>query len=231
MPYSAIRSGWGRRGHGAHDLDGMETRAGATPGGPRRRLPGRRGRRLADALGLEPALGVDRGLAAVGCRGHGLAVAMVVDVARDEDALDLRAGLIVDDEIALLVDLELLLEDLGVRAVADRDEQALHRDVADLVGRGNAKTETLDLRAAKDLVDRRVRVDLDLRVVDRPVDHDLRRPEGLAPVEQVDLRGEPGQVGRLLEAVSPPPTTAISLSRKKKPSQVAQAETPRPRRR
>ena len=30
-------------------------------------------------------------------------------------------------------------------------------------------------------------------------------------------------------AVSPPPTTAISRSRKKKPSQVAQALTPRPR--
>ena len=33
------------------------------------------------------------------------------------------------------------------------------------------------------------------------------------------------------KAVSPPPTTAISLSRKKKPSQVAHADTPRPRRR
>ena len=32
-------------------------------------------------------------------------------------------------------------------------------------------------------------------------------------------------------ALSPPPTTAISLSRKKKPSHVAQALTPRPRRR
>src|SRR5215212_9970710 len=32
-------------------------------------------------------------------------------------------------------------------------------------------------------------------------------------------------------AVSPPPTAAISLSRKKNPSQVAHAETPRPRRR
>ena len=30
-------------------------------------------------------------------------------------------------------------------------------------------------------------------------------------------------------ALSPPPTTATRLSRKKKPSQVAQAETPRPR--
>jgi hypothetical protein len=31
------------------------------------------------------------------------------------------------------------------------------------------------------------------------------------------------------KAVSPPPTTAISRSRKKKPSQVAHADTPRPR--
>jgi hypothetical protein len=32
-------------------------------------------------------------------------------------------------------------------------------------------------------------------------------------------------------AVSPPPTTAMSWSRKKKPSQVAHQETPRPERR
>ena len=31
------------------------------------------------------------------------------------------------------------------------------------------------------------------------VDHDLRRPERVAAMEQVDLRGEAGQVGRLLE--------------------------------
>src|SRR6476659_9927316 len=88
-------------------------------------LPGGGGRRLADALRLEPALGIDRGLAAVAGRGHGLAVAVVVDVARDEHALDLRAGLVADDEIALLVHVEPVLEHLGVRAVADRDEEAL----------------------------------------------------------------------------------------------------------
>ncbi|WP_245994059.1 hypothetical protein [Tengunoibacter tsumagoiensis] len=32
-------------------------------------------------------------------------------------------------------------------------------------------------------------------------------------------------------AVSPPPTTTTFFSRKKKPSQVAQTDTPRPRRR
>ena len=42
-------------------------------------------------------------------------------------------------------------------------------------------------------------MDLDLGVGARPIDHDLRRPERVAPVEQVDLRREAGQVGRLLE--------------------------------
>ena len=77
-------------------------------------LPGRGGRGLGDALGFEPALGVDGGLAAVAGGGDGLAIAMVVDVAGDEDALDLRAGLVVDDQIALLVDVEPVAEGLGV---------------------------------------------------------------------------------------------------------------------
>ena len=72
--------------------------------------PRGRGRGLGDALRLEPALGVDRGLAAVAGRRHGLAVAMVVDVAGDEHAVDLRAGLVVDDEVALRVDLEPVAE-------------------------------------------------------------------------------------------------------------------------
>src|SRR6478736_1127843 len=158
------------------------------------------GRRcLADPLGLEPALRVDRGPAAVAGRGHGLAVAVVVDVTRDEDPLDLRAGLVADDQVALLVHLEPVPEHLGVRAVADRDEQALHRDVLLLVGHGVTKAQSLDLRPSEDLVDRQVRVDLDLRVRLGPLDHDLRRPERVPAMEEVDLRGEAGQVRRLLE--------------------------------
>ena len=93
--------------------------------GARLTRPSRRG--FGDALGLEPALGVDRRLAAVGGRRHGLAVAMVVDVAGDEHALDLGAGLVVDDEVALRVDLEPVAEAVRVGRVADRDEQALDR--------------------------------------------------------------------------------------------------------
>ena len=42
-------------------------------------------------------------------------------------------------------------------------------------------------------------VDLDLLVGVRPVDHDLRGAERVAPVEQVDLGREAGEVRRLLE--------------------------------
>ena len=128
---------WPRRSLGT----GAKSRAGPPPNGPpaaaphrrrpprptppvavaraaarERHLPGGRGRGFGDALGLEPALGVDGGLAAVAGRGHGLAVAMVVDVAGDEHAVDLGAGLVVDDEVALRVDLEPVAERLRVRA-------------------------------------------------------------------------------------------------------------------
>ena len=59
--------------------------------------------------GLEPALGVDGRLAAVARRGDGLAVAVVVDVARDEHAVDPAAGVVVGHEVALRVDLEPVL--------------------------------------------------------------------------------------------------------------------------
>src|SRR5256885_15662697 len=73
----------------------------------RRPLPGSGRRDLVDhAHLLEPALRVDRGLAAVRGRGHGLAVAVVVNVAGDEDTLDRRSGLVADAQVALLVDLE-----------------------------------------------------------------------------------------------------------------------------
>ena len=50
---------------------------------------------------------------------------MVLHVARGEDALDAgarRAGL--GDEVAVLVVVEPVEEELGVRVVADRDEEA-----------------------------------------------------------------------------------------------------------
>ena len=150
---------------------------------------------------LEPALGVDRGLAAVAGRGDRLAVAMVVDVAGDEDAVDLRAGLVVDHEVALLVDVEPVAEHVGVRPVADRDEQALDRQRrARSPVVGVAQPEPVDLGVAEDL--RRPRCSggprsWGGRSARSTMIFDC--PERVAPVEQVDLGREAGQEGRLLE--------------------------------
>ena len=104
-------------------------------------LPVRGGRGLDLADRREPALGVDGRLAAVPGRGHRLAVVVVVDVARDEDALDPRSGLTDDLEVAAGTDLELALEQVGVRLVADGDEHALHRQLGHLAADGVAHRE------------------------------------------------------------------------------------------
>ena len=85
-------------------------------------------------------------------------------------------------------------------------------------------------------------MDLDLVVGDRPVDHDLRRPERVAPVEQVDLGREAGEVGRLLErgvaaadhgdlAVLEEEAVACRAGRHAAPAQPGLAVEPEPQRR
>src|SRR5215210_4972594 len=55
------------------------------------------------ALGLEPALGIYGGAAAVARRRDGLAVALVGDVARGEDAGDVRHGVLLLRDVAARV--------------------------------------------------------------------------------------------------------------------------------
>src|SRR6185295_10400108 len=74
----------------------------------------------------QPALGVERSLATGARSRDGLPVDMVGDVARCEDALDVRArraGL--DREVAVLVHVEDPAEQLRVGRVPDRDEEAV----------------------------------------------------------------------------------------------------------
>src|SRR4029450_81446 len=68
-------------------------RGDATPC-PGTRSPGGRGRCLCQPDRLQPALGVDRRPAPIAGGGDRLAIAMVVDIAGDEDAFDLRLGLV-----------------------------------------------------------------------------------------------------------------------------------------
>src|SRR4051794_8587401 len=155
--------------------------------------------RLGDALGLEPALRVDRRAAAVTGSGHGLAIAMVMDVARDEDTLDLRCGLAAHLEIAHRVHVEPAPEDLRVRSIADRDEHAVEGQLARLARARVAQSHTLDLVLAEDFLDLDVRADVDLLIGLGPVEHDLRRPERVPPMQEMNLRGEPGEEERLLQ--------------------------------
>src|SRR6476620_5130049 len=74
----------------------------------------------------EPALGVEGGHAAGSGRRDGLAVDMIGDVARGEDPRDLRPRRArLDDEIAALVHVEDVAEELGVGRMPDRHEEAV----------------------------------------------------------------------------------------------------------
>ena len=162
------------------------------------------------ALRLEPALGVDGRLAAVAGRGDRLAVAMVVDVAGDEHAVDRRAGLVVDDEVALLVD---LAASRGTprcwacsrsRRTARRSSRRSPRRSP---CRGGAAPRPSIV--AQDLGRPRCSSGPDLGVVDRAVLHDLAAPELVASMEHDGPRSRTASGTSPPRArVSPPPTTA-----------------------
>ena len=113
----------------------------------------------------EQALGVERRHTAGAGGGDRLAVDVILHVAGGEDAVDVRLGRAGRrEQVAGLVVVELVDEELRVRVVADRDEDAVDRlaptsrPVCDV-----AQPNALDLAVAEDLVDDGVRQELDLR--------------------------------------------------------------------
>ena len=68
-----------------------------------------------------------------------------------------------------------------------------------LVGLDVADAHALDLLVAEDVGDDGVPQELDLRVGERPVLHDLARPQCIATMDQGDLVGEAGEERRLLD--------------------------------
>ena len=94
--------------------------------------------------------------------------------------------------------IELVDEERRGRVVADRDEDAVGRDVADLVGLGVAQAHALDRRLAEDVLDDRIGHELDLRVVAGSLEHDRRGAELVAPVHDRHLARVAGEERRLL---------------------------------
>src|SRR4051794_16993069 len=110
--------------------------AWSPPSSDLRRLAAREPVGLDRGRGIaEVALGVEGAHAAGAGGGDGLAVGVVDDVADREDPVEVgagRAGL--DLDVAVLVDIDLVLDDLRAGHVADRDEGAGRLDLGLLAG-------------------------------------------------------------------------------------------------
>src|SRR5258706_2386968 len=148
-------------------------------------------------------LRLQRGHAAHAGRRDRLAEHLVGDVARGEHAGDVGRrrirGLL---DVALGAHVELALEQLGRRRVADRDEHAVDRQLAQRPALEVAQPPARDpgrIAAAQNLVERAVPYDLDLRIVEQPRLENFFRAQRIAPVHQRDRRGVVGQVQRLLD--------------------------------
>ena len=149
-------------------------------------------------LGSKEALRVERGHTSRAGGGDRLAVGVILHVAGGEHPGHVRLGRPgLRHEVARLVVVELVDEQLRVRVVADRDEDAVDLRLPRVAGRRVAQPHGLDLAVAEDLFDHRVGDEFDLVVRACAVEHDLRRTELVAPVYDRHLRREAGQEVRL----------------------------------
>ena len=123
-----------RRRGAAYDLRRLGFGRGAVSAVPRGPPAAARKRSASRARHTAAAGGGDR-----------LAVDVILDVARREDAGDVRLGRArLRHEVAVLVVVELVDEELRVRVVADRDEERAGVDLLRLAGLGVAQPQPAD---------------------------------------------------------------------------------------
>ena len=131
-------------------------------------------------------------MAAHSRRGHRLAERLVLHIARREHARHVRRGRIGrGQDIALVVHVELPVEQRGRGGVADRDEQPVDRELA-LPARQALQPHArhrLGLAAAQHFGHARVPDRLDLGVGEQPRLVDLVGAQRVAPVDQIHFGG------------------------------------------
>src|SRR5207247_2164046 len=152
-------------------------------------------------VGFQMPLGLERRHAAGPGGRHGLAIDVVLDVARREDARHARLGRPgFHLDVAVRQERDLAPENLRVRLVTDRDEEAAHLTVRERPGLEVPQTHGRDLATldVHDVVHGAVPDELDLRVLERALLHDLGGAQRIAAVDHVDLLAEPRDVERLL---------------------------------
>src|SRR5690606_13607051 len=147
------------------------------------------------------ALGV-QGSGASGSRcGDGLAVGVVDHVTAGEHAGEVGPGAgRVDLQVALLVEVELALEEFHTGVVADRDEQSADIEGALLTGHPVPQSDRVDPGIAEDLGDLTVPHERDLLVGERAVLQDLAGTQLVTAVDDRHGTGEPGEEDRFLHS-------------------------------
>src|SRR5579872_5611192 len=112
-----------------------------------------------------------------------LAIASVENVSGHEDARNARADTVVRTDVAGLVELELAAEDLRIGIVADRDEERVGFDLRRFprhdVAHGRARHHGI----AGHVFHHGVPDELDLRMIERAVGHDLAGAQVIATVD------------------------------------------------
>ncbi len=147
----------------------------------------------------QPALGLEGGHAPGSGRGHGLAVVVVHHVAGGEHPLHRGGGppRVRADDVAVRRELQVPLEERGVRRVADGHEQPAHLQLPLLAGVRVDQSERGHELVADHVGHRGVPFHPDLRVGEGTLHHDPRRAEGVAPMDDHHLAGVLGEVGGL----------------------------------
>lgn len=145
-------------------------------------------------------LGIDRRRAALTGRRDRLPVDVVGAVARYVDTGHVGFLPALGQDVAGIIHVDDALEKLRVGYVPDRDEQPGAVDRAFLVGLIVAHLHAghLFLFDVHHLDDLRMPDRLDFVVGQRPLGHDLGRPQFVAPVHEIDFGGEPGEIRGLL---------------------------------
>ena len=181
----------------------------------------------------EPSLGVDRRDAPASCCGDSLTVYGVGDVTGGEHPFDrgCSRSVALEHYIPNRVQLDLASEDVRVRPMADGDEETVGVDRGRFARKDVAQPGAGDTGIPKHLLHLAVPQHRDLGVVDGrcPMIFDARNSSRLWTMVTALANLARNRASSIAE--SPPPTTSTRLSRKKNPSQVAHAETPRPVRR
>jgi len=147
---------------------------------------------------FEVLLHFESGHAARSCGGNGLAVTAVLYVSAGEDAGNAGMDLVVGDDVAIRVEIDLAGEHFGVRFVADSEKEPANGQRRLAAGCGVAQAEAGDflLLDTEDLFDGGVGHEGDSGVADGALQHDLGGAELLAPMQQRYLGGEAGEEER-----------------------------------